>query len=271
VDIAEDYYGANADVEVIGQSVNATEHSVMCSGGEVDELQTFERLLTDVYPEGIVSIVSDSWDFWKVVTEYLPKLKPLIMSRYGKCVIRPDSGDPVKIICGDPEAAYGTPERKGLVQCLWEIFGGTMTNKGFAVLDSHIGAIYGDSITYDRAEQILSQLHTKGFASCNIVLGIGSFTYQYVTRDTHGMAFKSTHAIVEGKYIPIFKNPKTDSGIKVSAKGYLMVSQEQGKYVLWNNATPKQEKHGCLETVFKDGKLIKFQTLADIRKLTDIK
>jgi nicotinamide phosphoribosyltransferase len=85
------------------------------------------------------------------------------------------------------------------------------------------------------------------------------------------MAFKSTHAIIKGKYLPIFKEPKTDGGTKISAKGYLMVSKEQGQYKLWNNCTPKQEKHGCLETVFKDSVLTKFQKLADIRKLTEIK
>jgi nicotinamide phosphoribosyltransferase len=270
IDIAEDFYGANVETEIVGQGVAATEHSVMCAGGKDTELDTIRRLLVDVYPSGPVSIVWDTWDFWKSVTENLPILKQLIMARDGKLIIRPDSGDPVKILIGDSSAPVDTPEYKGLIQCLWDIFGGTVTTKGHKVLDSHIGAIYGDSITYDRAEQILHGLYLKGFASNNIVLGIGSFTYQYITRDTHGMAFKSTHAIIRGEYFPIFKEPKTDGGTKVSAKGYLMVSKEQGMYKLWNNATPKQEKHGCLETVFKDGQLTKFQNLSAIRKLTEI-
>ena len=80
-------------------SVNATEHAVMCAGTKGDELGTFRRLM-DTYPTGILSIVSDTWDLWTVVTDYLPTLKDEIMSRDGKIVIRPDSGDPVDILCG---------------------------------------------------------------------------------------------------------------------------------------------------------------------------
>ena len=100
IDFLEEYYNANCEKELIGMSVPATEHSVMCSGTKDDEIGTFNRLITQIYPSGIVSIVSDTWDFWKVVTEFLPTLKDVIMARDGKVVIRPDSGDPVDIICG---------------------------------------------------------------------------------------------------------------------------------------------------------------------------
>jgi nicotinamide phosphoribosyltransferase len=96
----EKYYNGNVTNELIGASVNASEHSVMCSGGKDDELETYRRLLTDVYPSGILSLVSDTYDLWKVCTEYMTELKDVIMNRDGKLVIRPDSGDPVEIICG---------------------------------------------------------------------------------------------------------------------------------------------------------------------------
>ena len=73
-------------------------------------------------------MVSDTWDLWKVLTEYLPALKSEIEGRDGKLVIRPDSGDPADILCGDPTAEYGSPANKGVIQLLWETFGGT-TNK----------------------------------------------------------------------------------------------------------------------------------------------
>lgn len=96
----EEYYNANAEKELIAATIPATEHSVMCAGGKEDELETFRRLITEVYPTGFVSIVSDTWDFWKVMTEYLPKLKDEILARDGRLVIRPDSGDPEKdVIC----------------------------------------------------------------------------------------------------------------------------------------------------------------------------
>jgi len=193
IDFHENYYGANAESELIGASVPATEHSVMCMGSEENEIGTFKRLISEIYPNGIVSIVSDSWDFWRVITEYLPQLKEMVLARQGKVVIRPDSGDPVKIICGDKDAAIGSPEYKGAIECMWEIFGGTTTDKGFKLLDSHIGLIYGDSITVDRCKQICQNLMDKGFASFNVVLGIGSYTYQYVTRDTMGFAMKATY------------------------------------------------------------------------------
>lgn len=175
VSFIQEHYVTEAD-SLIGTSIPATEHSVMCAGSQEEELETYRRLLTQVYPTGFVSVVSDTWDFWKVVTEYLPQLKDTIMNRDGKLVIRPDSSPktPVEIIVGDPFATPGSPEYKGLIECLWDTFGGVINSKGYKELDSHIGAIYGDSITLQYQIEILEELKRKGFSSTNIVLGIGS-------------------------------------------------------------------------------------------------
>src|SRR5262245_6428712 len=169
IDWLENFYGANADAELIGGSVPATEHSVMCLGGQETEMETYRRLLTDVYPKGIVSVVSDTWDYFGVLTEALPQLKGVIMARDGKLVVRPDSGDPEKIICGDPESAVDSPHRRGTINILWDIFGGTVNTKGYRQLDPHIGIIYGDSITLDRCEAISRNLKAQGFASPNMI------------------------------------------------------------------------------------------------------
>jgi nicotinamide phosphoribosyltransferase len=174
IDLMEAYYDADADDGPLGVAVPATEHSVMCMGGEDHDRATIERLITEIYPTGIVSIVADTWDYWKVVTKDLLALKDKILARDGKVVIRPDSGDPVLIVCGDPTAPKDTPEYKGTMRCLWEIFGGMTTDKGYKMIDRHIGVIYGDSITLERAEQILMRLEKQGFASGNIVFGVGS-------------------------------------------------------------------------------------------------
>jgi nicotinamide phosphoribosyltransferase len=216
------YYNATG---LIGGSVPATEHSVMCAGGKDDELATFQRLL-DLYPTGILSVVSDTWDLWKVLTEYLPALKDQILARNGKLVVRPDSGDPVKIICGDPSALAGSPQNKGVIRLLDEVFGHTLTDKGSKVLDSHVGCIYGDSITLERCNQICDGLAASGYASANMVFGIGSYTYQYVTRDTHGFAMKATWADVNGEENMLFKDPVTDDGGKRSARGRLVVRRD---------------------------------------------
>lgn len=265
IDFHELYYNADSDKELIGASVPATEHSVMCMGTKDNEIATFERLISDLYPNGIVSIVSDTWDFWLVITEYLPLLKEKILARDGKVVIRPDSGDPVKIIIGDKDATPGSPEYKGAIECMWEVFGGTTTEKGYKLLDSHIGLIYGDSITLARQDAILEGLKEKGFASFNVVLGIGSYTYEYVTRDTYGFAMKATYGEVNGEPRNIFKDPKTDDGTKKSAKGLLSVSEVNGELILKDECSWEEEKQGLLQTVFENGKVVNEQTLSQIR------
>lgn len=248
----EKYYNADSNKELIGGSVAATEHSVMCSGTKDGEVETFKRLITEVYPTGIVSIVSDTWDLWKVCTEYVSELKDIITSREGKVVIRPDSGDPIKIICGDINS-NNEFERKGVVELLWDVFGGVINEKGYKVLDSHIGVIYGDSITLEIADEICKQLKAKGFAS-QVVFGIGSFTYQYNTRDTFGLAMKATYIEVDGQPRNIFKDPITDNGTKKSATGLLCVQKdEQGKLELIDNCDWEQESKSLLKTVFWNG------------------
>ncbi len=262
IDFLEEFYGVNAETYLIGGSVPATEHSVMCLGGQETEIETFKRLIK-LYSKGFLSVVSDTWDFFAVLTNLLPQLKNEIMAREGKLVIRPDSGDPVKIICGDPDAPAGSPESKGAVQLLWELFGGEVNSKGYKQLDSHIGLIYGDSITLERCLAIVTNLKRQGFASTNIVFGIGSFTYQYTTRDVFGMAMKATYGRINGKGIAVYKTPKTDSGLKISAKGLLAVNSDGS---LSEQCTEEQEQCGLLHTVFLNGKLVKFVTLPEIRE-----
>lgn len=294
IDLVERDYNVDAAKFFIAGSVPASEHSVTSLGIAVKgELGTLREWLTERYPTGIVSIVSDTIDYWKVITEYLPVLKPEIMARQpnaiGLCktVVRPDSGDPVRIICGyesheiyqrkledgttvyeDKETgkALTLAEVLGSIQCLWDTFGGTINSKGYKVLDPHIGLIYGDSITLERARSIFERLRRKGFASSNVVFGVGSYTYQHVTRDTLGMAVKATYAVVDGKGLPLFKDPKTDSGVKKSARGLLRVDLVGDEFVLTDNVTEEQEKGGALRTVFEDGKLLIEDTFDIIRQ-----
>jgi nicotinamide phosphoribosyltransferase len=315
IDFLEEWYNANSDKELIGGSVPATEHSVMSAGGEINEFDTFRRLITEVYPSGVVSIVSDTWDFWSVLTNIAPSLKEEILARkpnafgLAKVVFRPDSGDPVKIIAGyklapDNQDVFdiydeeynaimedgkfyevevlldleGSPyeinkvkelsevEVKGAVQVLWEQFGGTHTSEGFKQVHERVGLIYGDSITPDRAARILKGLADKGFASGNIVFGIGSYTYQFNTRDTFGFAMKATWAVVNGIARELSKDPKTDNGNKKSAKGLLRVEMDSDyNFHLYDQQSLFEEIDGYLSTVFYDGKLIGEQSLADIR------
>ena len=358
---AQEMYGFGLDKDYLyAASVPATEHSVMCVGSSVGvsndgngEFNLFKRLITETYPDGIVSIVSDTWDYWKVVTDYTVKLKDTILKRNGKLVIRPDSGDPVRILTGyrvcqtytvdlnsqdfdlkdyfkiwDLEWLYrvsreytcddGTVKKcefderciievkcndqvskyyeiiydkyeqleehevLGSVQVLWNIFGGTETvgfrNETYKTLDSHIGLIYGDSITPAVCYEILSRLEEKGFSSANVVFGIGSYTYNYHTRDTFGFAMKATYGVVNGVGTNVMKSPKTDKNqLKKSAIGLLRVTKEHDgeceKFVLEDGLDIPVEElltydQGELKTVFNDGEFIQdnLTNLQEIRE-----
>jgi nicotinamide phosphoribosyltransferase len=265
---AEHFYNANIESELVGTSIPATEHSIQCAYG--NDMEYLKRMMTEVHPNGFVSIVADGYDFWDVIGRVLPALKTTIMSRSGgplgdKVVIRPDSGDPVLIVCGDPEGKTEL-ERKGAIEALWDIFGGTVTEKGYKLLDSHIGLIYGDAITLNRAKEITDRLKAKGFASINVVFGIGSYTYQYNTRDTFGFALKSTLCVINGDEKQIFKDPKTDNGIKKSQKGRVAVLKDGNGLKVVDGLTLKDEIKGdMLVEVFRDGNLLVDQTFGNIR------
>jgi nicotinamide phosphoribosyltransferase len=374
---AQEYYGAP---DFVACSVPATEHAVATSNIlRIERELMFQeyvfqneeqraiytkmakadedvRLIAEVmflyelnskFPTGILSYVTDSFDFYGMISRGLPYMKDVIMRREsngvvpGKLVIRPDSGDPLQVICGTVdiinldctidqardwvedsfydiieqqnehgemgdseyeayfrvegkvyravcsvewnrhdkqfyyidgrkitvfEEADLTAEQKGAVQVLWEEFGGTVTETGHRLLDSHIGLIYGDSITTRRCLSILKRLEEQGFASGNVVFGVGSYTYQCVTRDSFGFAVKATYTEVNGVGIAIFKDPKTDSK-KKSAKGLLQVSRSAttGEYILGDDVAYQAEKLGELKTRFKDGVFYNLTTMDEIR------
>lgn len=370
---AGQYYGAKG---FVAASVPATEHAVSTSNILRIEtelmLQEYQfkndeqkdiyvkmskdnvdvRLIAEImfmyelmlkFPLGILSYVADSFDFWALISVGLPYMKDVIMRRQsngvtpGRLVIRPDSGDPVEVICGvrvidvphtateifeegddavdsindvacgkndDEEeatfyvrssdgvliqinesydysrwesewypAGYSayeaelTVEQKGAVEVLMDIFGYTETSTGHRLMDDHIGLIYGDSITTGRCETILTRLDEKKFASGNAVFGVGSYTYQCVTRDTFGFAVKATYTEVNGKKIPIFKDPKTDSR-KKSAKGLLFVHGGlAGIPELQDNVSreTEQSEENLLKIRFLNGEYRNFTTLEAIR------
>lgn len=353
----EEYYGANIETMLVGASVMATEHSVQCANGVgsiEEEISFAHRYITEICPTGICSMVSDTINLWDVITKVLPVIKPDIMERDGKFVIRPDSGDPVRILCGTlgdvrdytkdcltfeefkewviqdrlehiventDHGEYGgdetetetylflgkyyeahvdncqwnrydkqyyfldmydeanlvieeftpTPEQIGVVELLWDEFGGTINENGYKVLDSHIGAIYGDSITPERAEAICHHLSKKGFASTNVVFGIGSYTYQYVTRDTFGFAMKTTWVQIKGEEKLVYKDPITDDGTKKSLKGLCVVLvDDNGEYVVKDQLYLEKyldyDESDHMKTVFLDGMMMNMTTLADIKE-----
>jgi nicotinamide phosphoribosyltransferase len=329
------YFYNEPEDEVCINSVNASEHSVSTTKiFTVGEQQMIADWL-EIFPKGILSIVSDTFDLWKLITEYLPANKEAIMSRDGKLVIRPDSGDPVDIICGITalqvkdlkrsslgfayRAKYravefnnkfylielledtvklgkeiSLSEVKGVIELLWDIFDGTINEQGYKVLDPHIGCIYGDSITPERQLEIYKRLADKGFAATNIILGIGSYTYNYTTRDWASMAAKGSWFEVHNECSKpcdvcyrdlgycgqahkqsynIYKDPITDDGTKKSLKGLLTVYQNSPEHKthpneIWCGAeqTLEEESEGLLQVIYEDGKFHNQTSLTEIRK-----
>jgi nicotinamide phosphoribosyltransferase len=282
------YFYDELEDEVCINSVNASEHSVSTTKiFTVGEKQMIIDWLKE-FPTGILSIVADTFDLWKLIIEYLqdPEVKALIMARDGKLVIRPDSGDPVDIICGEGLKSSNHPEykgndwnevkllpkEKGVIELLWDIFGGTINDQGYKILDSHIGAIYGDSITLDRQLKIYERLANKDFACTNIVLGIGSYTYQMVTRDTLGFAAKGAWFEIkeegqEPKGIDIYKDPVTDDGTKKSAKGFCGVFKDiAGEYYLKDQLSWEESETGELQEILRNSVLKNQTTLTEIRE-----
>ena len=261
----ENYYLCDCAKEPVGFGSPSTEHSVMCSNFAVDgdEITLLRRLLTEIYPNTSFSAVLDSYDYWNVIDNILPQLKPEIMAHNGCMLMRGDSGDCVEVVTKT-------------VFKLWDIFGGTVNSKGYKVLDPHVKAIYGDSITVQRCEEIYHILMENGFACSNVALGVGSFSFQCIeedgilkpfTRDTFSSCIKATYCEIDGTPTPIFKDPK-DGGFKKSQKGCCVVynSMEglwyQDEYS-WLGAS--NSPYQLLETVFKDGKMVKEQTLSEVR------
>lgn len=262
----EENYNCDCTKEPVAFGSPSTEHSVMCSNFAIDgdEVTLLRRLLTEIYPNTSFSAVLDSYDYWNVIDNILPQLKSEIMNHNGCMLMRGDSGDCVEVVTKT-------------VFKLWEEFGGTINSKGYKVLDSHVKAIYGDSITVQRCEEIYKILMNNGFACSNVVLGVGSFSFQCIeedgmlkpfTRDTFSSCIKATYCEIDEEPYPIFKNPK-DGGFKKSQKGCCIVYEdEHGKLTYKDGYTwvkAKYAKDNMLQTIFRDGKLVKEDSLQEIR------
>jgi nicotinamide phosphoribosyltransferase len=258
--------------EKVGKSVDASEHSVVELYGSDNELEYIKSSLR-ACPEGIVSLVADTYNYWRFIDEYIPSLYKEILGRSGTVVLRPDSSKktPYEVICGDTSEIYDYHRNAGSIRILDKHFGHTVNSKGYKVLNPKIGLIYGDAISHEMANKILSGLKNMGYASSNIVFGIGSWTYQgNLTRDTFNFAIKATHGVVNGESINTYKSPIDDSK-KNSLKGLLAVYQkdpilEPGEYFVVSEATEHQEANSELKTVFEDGRLLVDWKTPDVRR-----
>lgn len=262
----EKLYNCDCTKEPVAFGSPSTEHAVMCSNYAVDgdEVTLLKRLLTEIYPDTSFSAVLDSYDYWNVIDNVLPQIKPEIMAHNGCMLMRGDSGDCIEVVTKT-------------VFKLWDEFGGTINSKGYKVLDPHVKAIYGDSITIQRCERIYEILKDNGFAASNVALGVGSFSFQCVeedgilkpfTRDTFSSCIKATYCEIDHKPYPIFKNPK-EGGFKKSQKGCCLVyKNDNGELCYkdeytWEEASCNSKQE--LKVIFRNSELLIDDSLANIR------
>lgn len=297
----EKNYNCDCKNEPVGFGAPSTEHSVMCSNFAVDgdEITLLRRLLTEIYPNTSFSCVLDSYDYWNVIDNVLPKLKKEIMNHNGCMLMRGDSGDCVEVVTKT-------------VFKLWDQFGGYINSKGYKVLDPRVKALYGDSITVQRCEKIYEILKENGFAACNVSLGVGSFSFQCIeeddyvevtfdndtetfdapnyrsatlaagtkiegrarvlkpfTRDTFSSCIKATYCEIAGKPTPIFKDPK-EGGFKTSQKGCCIVFKDNKERIYYADQRTWEEASNdpcnMLKPIFRDGKMLKETSLKEIRE-----
>ncbi|MGL5718952.1 MAG: nicotinate phosphoribosyltransferase [Paraclostridium sp.] len=252
----------------IGGTVLATEHSVMEAYG-TDQFKAYSELI-DSTPTGILSIVSDTYDYWEVVDEVLPALRDKIMARDGKVVVRPDS-------LAEERKGHNrveTPEQLVVktLASLWDTFGGTVNSKGYKLLDWHVGVLHGEGVTLDNIYKFMNTIERAGFSTANVVFGIGAYNYSVMSsRDSFGQALKATAVVIDGEEKAVFKKPKSEAeAFKQSPKGFVAVTGESGQYELHQGLTMEESAlypHNELRVFFHDGWVVTRPTdFDDIRE-----
>jgi nicotinamide phosphoribosyltransferase len=239
------------DEEMMGFSVPAAEHSTITSWFPQNEHLAYRNML-EQFPEGYVSVVSDSYDLYNALENiWGGTLWPLVNSRKGKgtLVIRPDSGNPVETVLKTLNilAKHFPPS---------EI-------KGYKVLPDQVRIIQGDGVNKNSIKEILQEMSLDGWSADNIVFGMGGGLLQQVNRDTYKVAMKASNITINGKDYPFNKSPITDPG-KASKKGKLALIDLHGNYV----TAPLQgnEDNDLLVTHFKNGDILTKSTFKEIRQ-----
>lgn len=248
VKCARKYYNTKA---MLAWSAKASEHSTVTSWGRNGEAEMVSNAI-EKYPDGILSMVSDSYDIFNMAGNILgQELKDKILARNGLFVVRPDSGNPVKLL----------PE---LIGILGDHFGLRKNAEGYLVLNDKIRVLHGDGIKYETIPGILEELKKCGYSAENLTLGSGGGIHAGVTRDTLACAFKCSEVTVNGERRDVFKDPITDTG-KTSKKGHLaLIKDETGFHTI-----REEELNGrkdLLETVFENGEIIKEYTFEEAKE-----
>lgn len=241
----QEYYQPDS---MFGFSIPAAEHSTITSWKQEGELDAYRNML-DQYPEGLVAVVSDSYDVYYACEKLWGEaLKEKILARNGTLVVRPDSGIPKDVVLK-------------VIEILGEKIGYTINEKGYKVLVPQIRVIQGDGVNYESIGEILENLALNGWSADNITFGMGGALLQKVHRDTQKFAFKCSCATVDGQDRLVFKDPITDHG-KKSKKGRLKLIFKDNEY---HTVNLDEEGEDLLVTVFENGEILKDYTFDEVK------
>ncbi|MEA5460708.1 nicotinate phosphoribosyltransferase [Arcicella sp. LKC2W] len=242
----QEYYTPDG---MFGFSIPAAEHSTITSWGRDNETDAYLNMLQQ-YPEGLVAVVSDSYDIYNACEHIWGEvLKDEILQRNGTLVVRPDSGEPKDVVLK-------------CTQILGEKIGFTVNEKGYKVLNPKIRIIQGDGVNYESIGEILEHLKNHGWSADNVAFGMGGALLQKVHRDTQKFAFKCSCATVNGEDRDVYKDPATDHG-KKSKRGRLKLVKENEKYI---TKALNEDGEDILQTVFENGEILReidFQGVKD--------
>ena len=236
-----------------GFSIPAMEHSTVTSWGRDGEETSFRNMIKqNAKPGGLIACVSDSYNIYEACKLWGTKLKQDVLDSGATVVVRPDSGDPAEVVLD-------------CIRILDEYFGHTVNDKGYKVLNN-VRVIQGDGIDHTTIRAILFVTDMAGYSADNITFGQGGALLQQVNRDTMKFAMKCSSIGIRGDeatllWRDVYKDPITDHG-KTSKKGRVtLMKDDAGNYFSGVEDWPKT----ALEEVFRDGKLVRDMTFAQVR------
>ena len=250
---ASRWYGMNKDMPAF--SIPAAEHSTMTAWGRDGETAAYANMLKQFGGAGkAFSVVSDSYDLWNAIDNiWGDTLKSEVEQTGGTLVIRPDSGEPIKVV-------------REALERLAVKFGTTLNSKGYKVLPDYVRIIQGDGISPQSLGKIVNAVMDTGFSADNITFGMGGGLLQQVNRDTMSWAMKASAISIDGSWTDIYKDPIT-SHSKRSKKGRLaLVKDDNGQLQTVKADNLDTNSDNLLRDVFVDGKLIVEDSLTTIRE-----
>lgn len=233
-------------------SIPAMEHSTVTSWGREGELDSYRNMIKkNAVKDGLFACVSDSYDIYQACEDWGTQLKDDVIASGATLVVRPDSGHPATVVTN-------------CALILERGFGSTKNLKGYKVLNN-VRIIQGDGITRESVVEILETLKAEGFSADNVTFGLGGGLLQIVNRDDQRFAMKCSAIKINGEHRDVFKDPITDSG-KRSKKGLLKLIKLEDGFNTVNHTHPMFDKFvDYLEPVFKNGELLRDQSLEEIR------